>query len=342
MGAAVLFYRKDETMRSLLSLFLVTTSLFAADAKWMHLTSAHFDVYTSESEGDTKAAITHLEAARAFFLAATHSHDPAGQSVRIVIFHAESDYSKYKPADVHTAKVFSISPGTIVADGLKADMDAQVFREYAQLSLDDSGPTLPYWFRYGLATVYSTLKASDAGMTIGSAPKSDYRNGEVGDVSLPLLFTVNRETMLASREKASLDFNSDVLSTGTNNGASSGSRNPGGSASTALGNVQSALSQSQDFARASWMLVHMLMFQQDYRPKFGEFMRTLASGTESGAAFEKVYSSPVSKVKTDLTIYSKQTGILTMTAPFKVEKLAAPESKPLTTEALASLFASLK
>jgi hypothetical protein len=308
-------------MRSfyLFLLLLAATSLSAADAKWIHLTSPHFDVYTSESEGDTKAAIAHLEAARAFFLAATHSHDPAGKSVRIVIFHSEGDYSKYKPADIHTAKVYSIAPATIVADGLKADMSEQVFREYAQLSLDDSGPALPYWFRYGLATVYSTLKPSDTGMTIGSPPKSDYRNSEVGDVNLPLLFSVNRETILASREKGALDYNADTFSA-----------------------VQNTLLQSQDYARASWMLVHMLMFQPEYRTKFGEFMRMLASGTESGAAFGKVYGTPVSKVKADLTIYAKQTGILTMTAPFKAGKPAAVESKPLTKDELDSLLASLK
>ncbi len=93
-------------------LYALTTALLtilpisclpAADAKWVHATSAHFDLYTSESEGDARAALAHLEATRAYFLAATHTHDPGGRTVRIVAFHAESDYSKYKPTEVRSA-----------------------------------------------------------------------------------------------------------------------------------------------------------------------------------------------------------------------------------------------
>ena len=67
-------------------------ALFAADPKWIHATSEHFDMYTAESEGDAKAALQHLEAVRAYFLAATHSKDPGGQPVRIVAFHSAENY----------------------------------------------------------------------------------------------------------------------------------------------------------------------------------------------------------------------------------------------------------
>ena len=111
-----------------------------------------------------------------------------------------------------------------------------------------------------------------------------------------------------------------------------------GSSAAALGSVQAHLSESQDFARASWMLVHMLIFQQDYRPKFGEFMRTLATGGETGAVFDKVYGVPISRLQTDLTLYAKQTGIMIMTAPFKAEKPPAPEVHPVTKEEQDQLF----
>jgi hypothetical protein len=326
---------------------LPLSRMSAADAKWIRATSAHFDMYTSESDGDAKAALAHLEAARAFFLAATHCHDPGGQPVRIVAFHADSDYSKYKPLEVRSAKAYGLSagaaPATVVLDGLKPEMFEQALREYAQLALDDSGPALPYWFRAGLSAVYSTVKPADNGMNLGAAPRSNFRNGEVGDVSLPLLFDINREAYLASRDKAATDFNATTNQTGANNGAksSAGSRDPNGSASAALYAVQSTLAQSQDFARSAWMLVHMLMFQQEYRPKFGEFMRTLATGAETGAVFEKVYGAPISKVKADLVIYSKQTGIMILTAPFKFEKPAAPEIRPVTKEDQDRIFADL-
>jgi hypothetical protein len=339
-------------MRSLcfLTLSLLTLaplSGLAADAKWLHVTSAHFDMYTSESEADAKAALTLLEATRAYFLAATRFHDPGGQTVRVVAFHAVSDFEKYRPVDVGSARAYGLpagaAPAMIVVQGLKPDMYDQAFREYTQLVLDDAAPTLPYWFRAGLSTVYSTLKPGDNGMNLGSAPRSNFRNGEVGDVNLPLLFGINREAFLASRDKAATDFNTTTSQTGTNNGASSsaGSRDPGGSGSKALNSVQSTLAQSQDFARSAWMLVHMLMFQQEYRPKFGEFMRTLAAGGETGAVFEKVYGAPISKVKADLILYSKQTGIMVVTAPFKFEKPPAPEIRPAAKEEQDRVFADL-
>ncbi len=331
-----------------LSVFLPASRSFAADAKWIHMTSPHFELYTSESEGDAKSALSHLEATRAFFLAATHSHDPGGQSVRIVAFHTEGDYAKYKPAEVRSAKAYGVATGasgqrTIASLGLKPDMLDQVFREYTQLALDDSAPPLPYWFRAGLSTVYSTLKPADNGMNLGAAPRSSFRNGEVADVDLNLLFGAGRDALLASRDKAAVDFNTTTISTGSNNGAlaTAGSRDPGGSSAAALSSIQSTLAQSQDFARASWMLVHMLIFQQEYRPKFGEFMRTLATGVETGTAFNKVYSAPLSKVQADLILYSKQTGLMVMTAPFKIEKLAAPEVRPAAKEELDQVLAAL-
>ena len=68
---------------ALLSLSLPSARVFAAD-KWVHATSAHFDMYPDESETEVRAALPHLEAARAFFINATHTQDPNGQPVRIV------------------------------------------------------------------------------------------------------------------------------------------------------------------------------------------------------------------------------------------------------------------
>lgn len=321
--------------------------LTAADPKWLHITSPHFDLYTSESESDSKAALQHLEATRAYFLGATHFHDPfATQQVRVVAFHSDGDYAKYRPADVGSAKAYSLAagsaPATIAVVGLKQDVYDLLVREYTQLILDDSARGLPYWFRAGLATVYSTLKPTDAGMNLGAAPKSGFRNGQIADADLQLLFGINREGLLASRDKAAADFYTVQGNAGSANGlqATAGSRDPNGAASNALAGVGSTLNQSQDFSRASWMLVHMTMFQQDYRPKFGEFMRTLATGIETPAAFIKVYERPLSRVKTDLVMYASQTGIMVVTAPFKAEKVA-PEVKPAAKEEQDRIFADL-
>ncbi len=86
------------------SLAFAATNSFAADAKWVHATSEHFDLYTTESEGDAKAALQHLESVRLYFLASTHAKDPGGQPVRIVAFRSLGDYSKYRPREVGSAR----------------------------------------------------------------------------------------------------------------------------------------------------------------------------------------------------------------------------------------------
>jgi hypothetical protein len=336
-----------------LSLFITlpVARLAAADAKWLHVTSAHFDMYTSESEGDAKSALQHLEATRGYLIAATHFHDPGGQPVRIVAFKSEGDYGKYRPQEASGAKVYSLAaattpaptPAMIVSAGLKADMYEQLFREYVQLVLDDVAPTLPYWFRAGLASVYSTLKPTENGMNIGAAPRTNYRNGEAGDVDLQPLFSISREAYLASRNKSANDFNSNPSTMGSTNGQQTGAnaRDPNGSQSTALRNVQSTLEASQDYAHAAWVLTHMTMFQQEYRPKFAQFMQTLSMGTETGAAYVKVYERPVTRVRTDLATYAKQTGIMVVTAPYKPEKFTAPEIRPAAKEEQDRIFADL-
>ena len=110
---------------AVLSLSLPSARVFAAD-KWLHATSAHFDVYTDESETEVRAALQHLEAARAFFVNATHTQDPNGQPVRIVAFHSEGDFNRYKPAEYVLANAYPLpgppAPGQARGPGMRLDL----------------------------------------------------------------------------------------------------------------------------------------------------------------------------------------------------------------------------
>src|SRR5580698_9890302 len=79
---------------------------FGADTKWIHATSAHFDMYSAGSESDVRTALQYLEAVRGFFLEKIHSQDPGGQPVRIVIFQSSGDYTKYRPAEYAGSDAF--------------------------------------------------------------------------------------------------------------------------------------------------------------------------------------------------------------------------------------------
>lgn len=317
-----------------LSCSLPSARAFAADAKWVHATSTHFDMYAAESESDARAALQHLEAVRGYFDAATHSQDPGGQPVRIVVFQAAGDFNKYKPAEYVGANVFSQAgpPATIVALGLKPEIYEKIFLEYCQLVMDESAPKLPYWMRAGLAQFYSTLKPGENNMKLGGPPSRAFHTHPTGDIDINQLVGVDRVSYLASRMKSANDFYAD-----TSTNAALGAK--GAAATSAMNALQSNL--SQDFEGQVWTLTHMLMFNPDYRGKVGELIGALGSGQETGAGFNAVYGRSLPQVRIDLQLYMKQPALAVATVKYAYEKPAAPQVKAATKDEQDSIAADL-
>lgn len=324
-------------MRRLIFFLLIASSaLLGADPKWIHATSAHFDLYTNESDSAAKSALQHFEAVRAYFLASTHSKDPGGQSVRIIAFHSMGDYMKVRPAEYGEAKAFSHpgQPATIVAVGLKPEDYQHVFREYAQLVFDEYSPSLPYWLRAGFAELYSTLKPADGAIKLGIQPSRDYHSSGIGNTDLSMMFALDRTSLLASRRKAGTDFYTDGPASAAVLGATNAAQ------TTALQQSQSAM--AQDYEGAIWMLTHMIMFQQDYRPKFGEFVGTLGRGVPTANGFRDVYGRSLSQVSDDLKIYAKLPSLNAANLPFKYDKPPNPQITPSSGQDVDAILASLK
>ncbi len=321
----------------MLSCALPGARVFAAD-KWVHANSAHFDMYAAQSESDIRAALLHLEVVRAYFIGATHSQDPGGQPVRIVVFASASDFGKYRPSEYGDSPSFSIpgTPATIVALGLKPDMFEQIFMEYTQLVLDDSASNLPYWYRAGLSELYASLKPGDGTVKLGGPPMRSYKHGAISsnlEQVLTSLFLIDRNGIVASRGKNAVDFNTDTPS------AKLAAALGNGAATTALAQVQSSV--TEDYAGTDWILMHMLMFQPEYRPKFGEFTGAIGSGTEAGAAIAKVYGRSMRQVSDDLILYWKQSGLAVATAKAPGDKPAPATMKAATPAETDAVMASL-
>ena len=318
---------------SLCLLAVLSLSLPSARAadKWVHATSAHFDMYTDESESDVRAALQHLEAVRAFFVNATHSHDPDGKPVRIVAFHSEGDFFKYKPAEYVLVNAYSLplAPDTIVSKGLKPDRYESIFLEYCQAALDQSASQFPFWIRAGLAQLYSTLKPGEGSMKVGFPPARPYQAG-TGGINMTTLIGIDRRNYLESRAKGANDFYSD-----TDNSAALGQKAP---ASAAL---NAAERDAQDYQAYTWMLTHMVMFGRDYSAKAGQFTAALAKGTDTATAFSTIYERSLQQVLEDLRIYMKQAGLPGVNAKFVYDKPAAPQIQAMTKEDQASLIAAL-
>ncbi len=274
-------------------------SAHAAD-KWVHTTSAHFDIYTDESEADVRAALQHLETVRGFFANATHSQDPNGQPVRIVVFHSEGDFYKYKPVEYVMVTAYSLpgAPATIVSLGLKPDSYEEIFLEYCQMVFDLSAPQMPYWLRAGLSQLYSTLKPGDGTIKLGGPPtRAVPCQSGAGGIDMTLLIGIDRRSYLESKAKGANDFYTD-----TDDNAALGAK--GAKATTAMNANQS--NNTQDYQTYSWMLTHKIMFGPDYRAKAGQFIGATASGVDTATAFNTVYGRSLSQVLEDLLLYMKQ------------------------------------
>jgi hypothetical protein len=321
---------------SLCLIFVLSCSLpsartFAAD-KWIHATSPHFDMYAAESEADARAALQHLEAVRAYFSAATRSQDPGGRPVRIVVFHSEGDFNKYKPAEYVAAKAYPVAGEhpTIVALGLKPEIYEKIFLEYCEMVMDESAPQLPYWLRAGLAQFYSTLKPGEASIKLGAPPTRAFHTHPTTGVDMPQLVEVQRGTYLASRSKLADDFFADT--------SSNKALGKGAAATTAMNGVQTKL--SQDFEGQTWALTHMLMFSPDYSKKVGELIAAMGSGQDTGTAFNSVYGRSVAQVGTDLDLYMRQSGLAVTTKSFKYEN-SVPQVEAATKEEQDRIVADL-
>jgi hypothetical protein len=315
---------------AILSLSLPSSRVFAAD-KWVHATSAHFDMYTDESENEARATLQHLEAVRAFFVNATHSQDPNGQPVRVVAFHSESDFYKYKPAEYSLVTAYSLPgpPATIVSRGLKPDRYESIFLEYCQMALDRSASQFPFWIRAGLAQLYSTLKPGEGTMRLGDPPTRPYAAG-TGSINMTTLVAIDRKAYLESKARVANNFDSD-----TDNSAALGKKAPASS------ELNASQGDFQDYQVDTWMLTHMVMFGRDYRAKAGQFTSALANRQDTATAFNTVYGRSLQQVLEDMRLYMKQAGLPVMNAKFVYDKPAAPQIQVMTKQDQDTLMAAL-
>ena len=212
-------------------------------------------------------------------------------------------------------------------------MYEQIFREYAQLVMDEYSPSLPYWLRAGLADLYSTLKPGENQIKLGIPPVRDYRSSGIQDVDLSIMFDIDRGGLLAARNKQGTDIHNDPDAQSAAFGKANAAQ------TTAL--TQNLSVTGQDYGGGIWMLTHMIMFQPDYRPQFGEFVSTLGTGQPTGAVFTKVYGRSLGQLTVDLKLYAKQPSLSSANLPFKYEKPAAPQIRPAAKDEQDRIFADL-
>src|SRR5579862_914751 len=90
-------------MRSIFVLAFVAFSLLGADARWIRLKSANFEMYTSASERDARETLKYFEQVRSFFQQGMGNIPGKELPVRIVAFNSKKEYEPYRFNNFATA-----------------------------------------------------------------------------------------------------------------------------------------------------------------------------------------------------------------------------------------------
>jgi tetratricopeptide (TPR) repeat protein len=157
--------------------------------------------------------------------------------------------------------------------------DLIAIHEYVHVLISHTGDKIPVWLNEGLADLYSTIEQTGKQVIIGRPP--DYR--------MQLLRSVN---WVPLDQVLRVDHDSAHYNEKEKAGL---------------------------FYAESWMLVHMLMLTPEFRPKFGELVEKLASGTSSIEALEQTYGLPIAKLHTRLEMYARRSDLAGGLANIKID-----------------------
>ena len=288
--------------------FLGVPKCAFAEERWLKLTSANFELFTTEKEKAAKEALLYFEQVRSFFLQATHSTEGTPLPVRIVAFRSEKEFLPFRPNEfVEAYYQGGRERDYIVMQHIRLESFPVVVHEYMHVLTEHSGLRLPVWLNEGLADVFSTLKAAGGRVQVG-AP-------------LPGRLQVLREKKWLDLETlTAVDHNSPYYNERDRAGL---------------------------FYSQSWLLTHLLFLSDEYRSKFPEFLVSLLSSSSPAAAVQKVYGKSLPAVRRDLERYMQGDRVNVALYPIQLEKSAEqPEAHEATALesglALAGLMALLR
>lgn len=266
---------------TVLCLIFGITAQGHADSRWIRMESEKFDFYTSSGERSSRATLRHFEEIRQFFGKAMGSSPSSADKVRIIAFKSAKEFEPYRPGTFAAAYyLHGNGKDVIVLSGAGADVETTAVHEYIHLLVHQAGLKLPPWLNEGIAELYSTMKPQGDGVLVGVPLQGRL-------ISLQRTRWVPLANILASDHS--------LFSTSGKDEAS------------ALYNM-------------GWALTHMLAMDQDYRPKFQEFMKKISDGADSKEALESVYKRQLSSIEADLKAYTRADRYTGFVLPIKLER----------------------
>jgi tetratricopeptide (TPR) repeat protein len=272
---------RKPLLAALLSLLVVPLSMMAAD-HWIRLTTPHFEMYTTNGEKQSTAALEVFEQVRYFFLQNSKSKTAPTTPVRIIAFRSEKEFKPYRFNEGSFAYYVRSQKGDfIVMQDISAEHHQAAIHEYTHLIIQHHELKLPIWLNEGLADFYSSLESS----------------GDKAVVGRPL----ERHVMLLRNERW-LDLNTlfDV-----------GRESP----------YYNERAKMSIFYAESWALTHMLAMGKDYRPEFSNFLAAVESGRPVSECLQSIYGQTLSQVTLALHAYVQQSSLRAAVFDIKLNKL---------------------
>lgn len=252
----------------------------AAD-QWVRESTPHFELYTSAGEKKGREALLYFEQVRTFFLQSSPNKVAPEFPARLIAFKSDKQFEPYKLSEVAAAyHVRSDQRDYIVMKSISSEYYPVAIHEYVHLLVADGGLKLPLWMNEGMADVYSTMRPLGNKVLVG-----DLSRGRVQELMNTKWLNL---ATLTSVEHESPYYNE---------------KNKAGI-----------------FYAQSWLLMHMLLLGQEYRPKYLDFSKAILAGQPASAAFESAYGKSLAQVEKDLQAYLRSNHLQGALFDVKLEK----------------------
>ena len=244
-------------------LFLILAGAALARAGWLRLESPPFEIYTDAGEPAGRRVLQGFEQIRAVF----SGLGMAGREtlpVRVYVFATEAEFRPYRPNPSALGFYQNGPERDYIAMVYAGDAAYRVvFHEYTHLVLGHSTVDLPKWVEEGTAEYYSTIRADEDRVRIGS-PIGRY------------VKELASSRWLTAAELSAVDRNSPYYNEPDRVGI---------------------------FYAQSWALVHMLHRISPYRKALPVFIERLRQGVPSGEAFSATFGRPMDRAIEELRRY---------------------------------------
>lgn len=151
------------------ALLLLSAVLPAGAAEhWIRVASAHFEMYTPNSEKEAVRALEKFEQVRYFFLRASSSATAPDDLVRVIAFSSEQQYKPYRLNGGNFAYYTqSHERDYIIMQDVEPQHSEAAVHEYTHLVIRHLKLNFPAWLDEGLAELYSSLEPKGQKAMIG-------------------------------------------------------------------------------------------------------------------------------------------------------------------------------